>query len=134
MRTGADGDGQRRGVTGGVGRSRAGSVVVAALLVAGPQVAYAQRRQPNIINYSFFITLSDSSDTVAVIAFLGFGHSQSEADTLDLDLVDMTVDAVSASGSDADTACVRRMAEASRAGQSALDRKSTRLNSSHRCI
>ena len=107
-------------MTGGVGRSRAGSVVFAALLVAGPQVAYAQRRQPNIINYSFFITLSDSSDTVAVIAFLGFGHSQSEADTLDLDLVDMTVDAVSASGSDADTACVRRMAEASRAGQSAL--------------
>src|SRR5437773_6051811 len=97
MRTGADGDGQRRAVTGGVGRSRAGSVVFAALLVAGPQVAYAQRRQPNIINYSFFITLSDSSDTVAVIAFLGFGHSQSEADTLDLDLVDMTVDAVSAS-------------------------------------
>src|SRR5437879_1684578 len=110
MRTEADGG----------GRGRATAAALAALLVAGTAVAYAQRLQPDILNYSFFITLSDSSDTIAVTAFLGFGLSQSGADTLDLDLVGMTVDAVSASGSDADTACARIMAEASRAGQSAL--------------
>src|SRR5437762_7318553 len=91
----------------------------------------------DVVDYMFVVTLSESSDTVSVDAFVTFKRGPKAPDTLSLDLIGMTVDSVGFNNTAGfttymaplDTACEKAVKNNSWA-----DRKSTRLNSSHRCI
>ena len=73
----------------------------------------------DVLTYMFYVTLSETSDTIAVIAEVGVKRSSARQDTLSLNLVGMTVDSVwYANGGwtnyvpSSDTACLNVMARA----------------------
>jgi aminopeptidase N len=96
-------------------RTRLFGLVAPAILLLGA-VSPKQKPGVNVVLYTFLVTLSQSSDTIAVDAHISFERGPQGPDTLSLDLVGMTVDSVFTShggwteyGSAFDTAAQRRL-------------------------
>src|SRR5205809_2485491 len=92
MRTGADGDGQRRAVTDRVGRSRAGSVAFAALLVAG--TAAGQQTGLNVKRYEYWLITPVPTPSISGLAVITLNPHATSDTILTLNLVGMNVDFV----------------------------------------
>lgn len=99
-------------------RSRLWGLAVVALLSI-PTGAVSPKPGIDVLNYMFYVTLSESSDTIAVNAQVGVKRSSASLDTLPLNLIGMTVDSVWYTNTGwtnyaprSDTTCLNVMAQA----------------------
>ena len=67
---------------------------LAAVALLSMQRAVSPKPRIDVLDYRFVVTLSGSSDTIAVDAYVTFERSFVGPDTLSLDLIGMTVDSV----------------------------------------
>jgi aminopeptidase N len=73
---------------------RSRTSTVAALILLIPTASAAPNPGIDVLDYIFFVTLSESSDTITVHAAVTFECGPEGPDTLSLDLIGMTVDSV----------------------------------------
>ncbi len=69
-------------------------VLAAVALLSMPRGSVSPKPRIGVLDYRFVVTLSESSDTIAVDAYVTFERSPGGPDTLSLDLIGMTVDSV----------------------------------------
>lgn len=96
----------------------AGAFVVVASVLLSPN---ALPRPIDVLDYQFFVTLSEFSDTVSVEGFVNFKRRSGAPDTLSLNLVGMEIDTVGVvDWTKPDTSCERFLARTADSGGGAM--------------